>query len=148
MAVRLSALRTGRRLPPGRFLILLSVTGWLAPNAIVRLEGLRQLKIQWPHRESNPRPSGLWIVPQLTTLPRVHLVITLLDFIIQLFYLFFLHNYMDACFRNQIYVRESCKFMTASFSLGLQLVSENSFVQIPKRLTFHYGKHFHLLSTI
>jgi hypothetical protein len=41
MAVR-SALRAGRPLPPGRFLILISVRGWGDP--IVRLEGLVQLK--------------------------------------------------------------------------------------------------------
>jgi hypothetical protein len=58
-AVRLSALRAGRPLPPGRFLELISVRGWVDPRAIVRLEGLGQLKIQWPHRESNPRPFRL-----------------------------------------------------------------------------------------
>jgi hypothetical protein len=60
MAVRLSALCAGRPSPPGRFLVLISVRGWGDPRAIVRLEGLSQLKSQWPHRESNPRPSGLW----------------------------------------------------------------------------------------
>jgi hypothetical protein len=45
MAVRLSALRASRPLPPGRFLVLISVRGWVCPKAIVRLEGLGQLKI-------------------------------------------------------------------------------------------------------
>jgi hypothetical protein len=50
--------------------------------AIVRLEGLGQLKkIQCPHLESNPRHSSCSIVPQPTSLPRVH-VEKELDFII------------------------------------------------------------------
>jgi hypothetical protein len=44
MAVRLSALRASRRLPLGRFLVLISVTGLGDTRAIVRLEGLGQLK--------------------------------------------------------------------------------------------------------
>jgi hypothetical protein len=44
MAVRLSALHAGRPLPPGRFLVPISVTGRVVPRAIVWLEGLGQLK--------------------------------------------------------------------------------------------------------
>jgi hypothetical protein len=44
MVVRLSALHTGRPLPPGRFLLLISVRGLVDPRAMVRLEGLGQLK--------------------------------------------------------------------------------------------------------
>jgi hypothetical protein len=44
MAVRLSALRAVHPLPPGRFLVLISVRGSVDPRAIVRLEGLGQLK--------------------------------------------------------------------------------------------------------
>jgi hypothetical protein len=44
MAARLSVLRAGRPLAPGRFLILISVPGWVDPRVTVRLEGLGQLK--------------------------------------------------------------------------------------------------------
>jgi hypothetical protein len=44
MAVRLSASRADRPLPPGRSLVLISVRGCVEPRAIMRLEGLGQLK--------------------------------------------------------------------------------------------------------
>jgi hypothetical protein len=44
MAARLSTLRVGRLLPPGRLLILISVREWVDPRAMVRLEGLGQFK--------------------------------------------------------------------------------------------------------
>jgi hypothetical protein len=44
MAVRLSALRVGRSLPPGRFLVLIYLRGLVDPRAIVRLEILGELK--------------------------------------------------------------------------------------------------------
>jgi hypothetical protein len=44
MALRLSVLRAGRPLPPGRFLVLVSIRGCVNPRAIVHLEGLCQLK--------------------------------------------------------------------------------------------------------
>jgi hypothetical protein len=44
MAVMFSAFRSGRPLPPGRFMVLISVRDWLDPKAIVRVEELRKLK--------------------------------------------------------------------------------------------------------
>jgi hypothetical protein len=44
MAVRLSALRAGRPLLPGTFLLLICVRGWVDHRAIVRLEIFGQLK--------------------------------------------------------------------------------------------------------
>jgi hypothetical protein len=44
MAVRLSALHTGRHLPSGRFLVRISVRLRVNPRAIVRMEKLGQYK--------------------------------------------------------------------------------------------------------
>jgi hypothetical protein len=44
MAVRLSALRAGPALSPGRFLVLISVRGRIDSQAVVGMERLRQLK--------------------------------------------------------------------------------------------------------
>jgi hypothetical protein len=71
MALRLSALRVGRLLRPGRFLVLIYLSGSVDPRIIVRLEGLDQLK------NSNDLIGNLnrelpaySILPQPTTLPR------------------------------------------------------------------------------
>jgi hypothetical protein len=43
MAVRLSALRAGHLLPPGKFMVRISVRGWVDSRDIEQLEGLDEL---------------------------------------------------------------------------------------------------------
>jgi hypothetical protein len=74
MAARLSALHAGRTLPPGFLIFKDSSYSFLleaesTPRAIVRSEGLGQFKNP-PHRDLNPRPSGLQHSALTTTLPR------------------------------------------------------------------------------
>jgi hypothetical protein len=61
-AVRLSALRAGHPLTPGRFLVLISGRGCVDPRAIVRLEGLDQLK--YLTNSSGIEPATFWLVSQ------------------------------------------------------------------------------------
>jgi hypothetical protein len=64
MAVRLSALRAGRSLPPGRFLVLISVR--VDPRAIVTLE---QLRVDQLKTSSHLIRNRIRIVPQPTMVP-------------------------------------------------------------------------------
>jgi hypothetical protein len=59
MAVSLSALHVGRPLPPGGFLVPISITGRVDPRDIEGLEGLDQLKQFNDLIVTNPRHSGL-----------------------------------------------------------------------------------------
>jgi hypothetical protein len=59
MAVRLSALSAGLPLLQGRFLVLISVRGWVGPRAIVGLEGLGWLKNLMTSSRIEPATSRL-----------------------------------------------------------------------------------------
>jgi hypothetical protein len=50
----LSTLCAGRFLPPGRFLVLIFVRGWVDHKAIVRLVGLGKLKKNPTHQGFEP----------------------------------------------------------------------------------------------
>jgi hypothetical protein len=64
------ALRVFRPLPPGRFIVLISVRGWVDLRVIVRLEGLGKLrKVHLIRIRSHELPACS-IVLQPTTLPR------------------------------------------------------------------------------
>jgi hypothetical protein len=74
MVARLSALRASRTLPPGFFIFKDSWYSFLleaeSTPGPVRPEGLGQFKKNPPHRDLNPRPSGLKHTALTTTLPR------------------------------------------------------------------------------
>jgi hypothetical protein len=71
VAVGLSALRSGRLLPAGRSLVLISVRGWVDPRTIVQLEELGQFKKSNNLIGNRIRDrTACSIVPQPTTLPR------------------------------------------------------------------------------
>jgi hypothetical protein len=71
MAVRLSALCAGRPLHPGRFLVLISVKGWVDPQAYSAAERIRSIEKSNDliANQTRDHPASS-IVPQPTTLPR------------------------------------------------------------------------------
>jgi hypothetical protein len=79
MAERLSALRPGCFIPPGRYLVLISVRGWVDPRVTVRLEGLGLLKKSTSSGTRTGDLPACSIVLQPTTRPRapeIHMQVT------------------------------------------------------------------------
>jgi hypothetical protein len=70
MAARLSALFASRFLPPGRFLVLISVRSWVYPKAMVQLEELGKLKKSTSSRTRTGDLLACNIMPQPITLLR------------------------------------------------------------------------------
>jgi hypothetical protein len=70
MAWRLSGLCIGRPLPPGRFLVLIYVRGWVDSRAIVRLDLIGFRTRDLPACSIVPQPTTLPRAPHKNTWPR------------------------------------------------------------------------------
>jgi hypothetical protein len=89
MAARLSALRAGRLLPPGRFVVLISIRGWVDPRARMLLEGLGQLIKPMTSSEIEIFDfSACCVAPQQTALPRAPAKIIYAFFVLRPFCMF------------------------------------------------------------
>jgi hypothetical protein len=98
MAVRL-ALRPGRPLPTGRFLVLVD------SRAIVRLEGLGQLKNPATSSRTRDLPACS-VVPQPTTLSRKRLKILSETQCLSLLYNRLLSRYLSRIIYNEFFLEE------------------------------------------
>jgi hypothetical protein len=74
MAVRLSALSSGRLLPPVRFLVLIPVKDWVDPKAVMRLEVLDKLD---KSTSSGLKPATFWFVAQCLNQLRYRVLLTI-----------------------------------------------------------------------
>jgi hypothetical protein len=72
MAMRFSALLAGRALPPGRFLVHISVRNCVKCRAIMRLEGLGQLKNQ--ESSLGIETATFWLVAERLNQLRYHVL--------------------------------------------------------------------------
>jgi hypothetical protein len=84
-----SLMRRPRSTPQKHFLVLISVRGWV--DTRVTVEGLGQLKFQWPQRKSNLRPSDLYVTQCLNTLhypPQIPIFLLILVLVIPFLALF------------------------------------------------------------
>jgi hypothetical protein len=107
MAVRLPVLRAGRILRPRNLQVLISVRGWVDPTAVVRLEGLDQLKrIHLIGTRTRELPACS-IVPQPTMLPRAPISVW--------------YQHKKHKLSHSINTGRSCSFLNSAVMTGVQM---------------------------